>query len=80
MGGDGGSIPRRCEMVKEKKEPEPKNKDQDMVGKWQHCAMSGQALIKPIMSCQLGRYINFTMQSQEIQLNDLIFVKNTSHY
>lgn len=56
MGGDGGSIPRRCEMVKEKKEPEKRNKDQDMVGKWQHCTLSGQVLVKPIMSCRLGRY------------------------
>ena len=55
MGGDGGSIPRRCEMVKEKPKPEQKDKDQDMVGKWQHCAISGQPLVKPIVACRLGR-------------------------
>ena len=59
MGGDGGSIPRRDEVVKVKQAPEKKNKDQDMVGKWQHCALSGQALTKPIMSCALGRFILF---------------------
>lgn len=55
MGGDGGSIPTRDELVKVKKAPEKKNRDQDMVGKWQHCALSGHALTKPIMSCGLGR-------------------------
>ena len=59
MGGDGGSIPRRDEVVKVKQAPEKKNKDQDMVGKWQHCALSGQALTKPIMSCALGRFDYF---------------------
>ena len=57
MGGDGGSIPTRCELVKLKKAAEVKNKDQHMVGKWQHCALSGQTLAKPIMSCRLGRYV-----------------------
>lgn len=58
MGGDGGSIPTRCELVKLKKAAEVKNKDQHMVGKWQHCALSGQTLAKPIMSCRLGRLYN----------------------
>ena len=55
MGCDGGTIPRRCELVREKKKPEKKNKDQDMIGKWQHCALSGQPLVQPIMACGLGR-------------------------
>jgi len=74
MGCDGGTIPRRCEMVREKKKPEQKNKDQDMIGKWRHCALSGQPLVQPIMACGLGRLYN-----KEAVLTHLLESKGTSH-
>merc|ERR1712176_650889 len=60
--------------VKVKKAPERKNKDQDMVGKWQHCALSGQALAKPIMSCGLGR-----LYTKEAVINHLLDKTKKSH-
>ncbi|VDN99108.1 unnamed protein product [Rodentolepis nana] len=58
MGGDGGSIPRRVELVREKKQREKVGKVAADAAKWKHCALSQQPLRQPIVSCQLGRLYN----------------------
>ncbi|KAI8499693.1 Protein RTF2 [Branchiostoma belcheri] len=58
MGCDGGTIPKRDELVRMKKKPEQKDKDADMVAKWQHCALSQEPLRPPIMVCEMGRLYN----------------------
>ncbi|XP_077296312.1 replication termination factor 2 [Arctopsyche grandis] len=55
MGCDGGTIPKRDELVKLKKKPEQKDKDAELAFKWRHCALSQQVLQQPIVACSLGR-------------------------
>lgn len=57
MGGDGGSIPRRDDLVKPKKKPEVVNKEAENVALWKYCALSQDLLVHPIVSCQLGRFV-----------------------
>jgi hypothetical protein len=56
MGCDGGSIPRRDEMVKLKKKAEKADKDVELQARWKYCALSGEELKTPIVACELGRY------------------------
>lgn len=58
MGCDGGTIPRRDELVKQKQKPEQKDKEADLIAKWQHCALSNNKLSTPIVACQIGRLYN----------------------
>ncbi|GLH07243.1 Uncharacterized protein GBIM_12753 [Gryllus bimaculatus] len=58
MGCDGGTIPRRDELVRTKKKPEQKDKDSELSFRWQHCAISQQPLQQPIVACGLGRLYN----------------------
>lgn len=58
MGCDGGTIPTRDELVKTKKKPEQKDKDSVRLYKWQHCHLTQQKLIKPIVACELGFLYN----------------------
>ncbi|XP_078586839.1 replication termination factor 2-like [Branchiostoma floridae x Branchiostoma japonicum] len=58
MGCDGGTIPKRDELVRMKKKPEQKDKNADMVAKWQHCALSQEPLRPPIMACEMGHLYN----------------------
>uniref|UniRef100_U5EYR4 Replication termination factor 2 n=1 Tax=Corethrella appendiculata TaxID=1370023 RepID=U5EYR4_9DIPT len=55
MGCDGGTIPRRDELVRLKKKPEQKDKDSEREFRWKHCALTQQKLQKPIVMCGLGR-------------------------
>ncbi|CAK1601619.1 unnamed protein product [Parnassius mnemosyne] len=55
MGCDGGTIPRRDELVRMKKKPEQKDKDAERAFKWRNCALSQQPLQEPIVACGLGR-------------------------
>ncbi|XP_049873979.1 replication termination factor 2 [Pectinophora gossypiella] len=55
MGCDGGTIPRRDELVRMKKKPEQKDKDAERSFKWRNCALSQQPLQQPIVACGLGR-------------------------
>ncbi|XP_046850572.1 replication termination factor 2-like [Xenia sp. Carnegie-2017] len=54
MGCDGGTIPKRCELVREKKKPEKVDKEIELNAKWFHCAISQQELSEPIVCCELG--------------------------
>nr|XP_022314754.1 protein RTF2 homolog [Crassostrea virginica] len=58
MGCDGGTIPKRDELVKTKKKPEQKDKTADLDAKWKHCAITQEPLREPIMACELGRLYN----------------------
>ncbi|KAK0043938.1 protein RTF2 [Biomphalaria pfeifferi] len=58
MGCDGGTIPKRDELVRTKKKGEKKDKISELAFKWKHCAISQEALVKPIVACELGRLYN----------------------
>jgi hypothetical protein len=58
MGGDGGSIPGRQDLVYTKKRGEQKDKDFHRIYKWQHCAIKQEPLKRPIVSCELGKLYN----------------------
>merc|ERR1712137_578425 len=55
--GDGGSIPKREELVKLKKR---KERDEQNRNKWGLCAFSKQPLVAPIVACKLGYLYNKT--------------------
>ena len=58
MGCDGGTIPRRDEMIRMKKKPEKVDKEFELNAKWFHCAITQQELQSPIVSCELGNIYN----------------------
>eukprot|EP01137_Pigoraptor_chileana_P025546 Opistho-2@7365 len=58
MGCDGGTIPTRGEVVKQKKKPETIDKDILMYAKWLYCALSTEELSTPIVACELGKLYN----------------------
>ena len=74
MGCDGGTIPTRDELVKTKKNPEKKDKDSVRIYKWQHCNLTQDTLVRPIVACELGRLYN-----KEAIIKSLLRRKNV-HY
>jgi hypothetical protein len=58
MGNDGGSIPKRIDLVRAK----AKEVKKDFIGinkmRAKHCAISNQKLSKPIVACRLGYLYN----------------------
>lgn len=58
MGGDGGSIPKRSELVKTSKKKEQADKDMARDAKWSHCAITQRELVKPIVACEMGKLYN----------------------
>ncbi|GAB6022040.1 hypothetical protein CHUAL_006188 [Chamberlinius hualienensis] len=58
MGCDGGTIPKRDELVRTKKKPEQADRDAENIAKWKHCALTQEELKTPIVSCELGRLYN----------------------
>ncbi|KAI9261703.1 Rtf2 RING-finger-domain-containing protein [Sporodiniella umbellata] len=58
MGNDGGSIPRRIELVKEKAKEIKLNPDLERVAQWLTCALSKLPLEQPVVSCGLGKLYN----------------------
>lgn len=59
MGCDGGTIPKRHELVKTAKRPEQKDKDMDRRAKWTTCSITQQALEEPIVACELGKLYKY---------------------
>lgn len=55
MGNDGGTIPRRDELVRMKKKKEKKDKDSELSFRWRHCNITQEPLEEPITACGLGR-------------------------
>lgn len=58
MGCDGGTIPKRDELVRTKKKPEQKDKEAELHCKWRLCASSQEELRSPIVACELGHLFN----------------------
>lgn len=59
MGCDGGTIPKRKEIVKKKEGQSSQGEKQaNLSAKWQFCHLSGLRLKEPIVSCQLGHLYN----------------------
>jgi len=58
MGCDGGTIPRRDELVRTKKKPEKVDRDIENAAKWKYCALTQAALREPVVVCYLGRLYN----------------------
>lgn len=55
MGADGGTIPKRCELVKSKKKKEKIDKNVANAARWRICRLSQEPLKRPIVACPLGR-------------------------
>ncbi|KAI8928709.1 Rtf2 RING-finger-domain-containing protein [Entophlyctis helioformis] len=60
MGCDGGTIPKRDELVKTKKAAERPDAASQTLAAWFHCALSKQPLQEPVVSCGLGKLYNKT--------------------
>lgn len=58
MGCDGGSIPKRTELVKTKQSAEKPNPQAVLEAKWNLCALSKEMLQEPIVGCQMGNMYN----------------------
>ncbi|XP_078092434.1 replication termination factor 2 [Mustelus asterias] len=58
MGCDGGTIPKRHELVKGPKKVEQVDKNAALAARWNYCAISQRPLRKPIVACDLGRLYN----------------------
>ncbi|NWI56791.1 RTF2 protein, partial [Calyptomena viridis] len=58
MGCDGGTIPKRHELVKGPRKVEKVDKVAELVARWFYCALSQEKLCRPIVACELGRLYN----------------------
>lgn len=58
MGCDGGTIPRRSELVKTKQKSETKDHTSHLIFQWRYCNLSQQHLRRPIVTCGLGKLYN----------------------
>ncbi|XP_036387389.1 replication termination factor 2 [Megalops cyprinoides] len=58
MGCDGGTIPKRHELVKGPKKVEKVDKNAELIARWSYCALSQEKLRRPIVTCELGRLYN----------------------
>ncbi|KAM4033684.1 replication termination factor 2 isoform 2-T2 [Anomaloglossus baeobatrachus] len=58
MGCDGGTIPKRHELVKGPKKVEKIDKNAELVARWYYCTLSQEKLKRPIVTCELGRLYN----------------------
>ncbi|KAF3856600.1 hypothetical protein F7725_017323 [Dissostichus mawsoni] len=58
MGCDGGTIPKRHELVKGPKKVEKVDRNAERAAKWKYCALSQEKLRRPIVSCEVGRLYN----------------------
>ncbi|GAA5836791.1 hypothetical protein JCM3766R1_006265 [Sporobolomyces carnicolor] len=58
MGNDGGSIPKRDDLVKTKKKRSREDDKDSRRQRWAFCALSKQPLRQPVVSCPLGKLYN----------------------
>ena len=58
MGNDGGSIPHRREVVKQKKREERMDNFELAKSKSSLCALSKEPLTPPVVACRLGNLYN----------------------
>jgi len=79
MGCDGGSIPTRVELVKQKEKPEQKDPNELNRIKWSTCSYSKELLQEPIVACELGNLFNKEALIQGLLQKTLILDPNFSH-
>ena len=58
MGCDGGTIPKRDELVRQKKKAEVKDKNAAHMATWRYCALKHNALKQPIVADSYGILYN----------------------
>jgi len=58
MGNDGGSIPDRRDLVRNKPKAEQADKANQTRAKWFFCALSKRRLQEPVVACALGKIYN----------------------
>ncbi|CAP37413.1 Protein CBG20397 [Caenorhabditis briggsae] len=58
MGADGGTIPKRCELVQQKKKKEKLDKHVKNATKWRNCQLTQLPLKKPVIACRFGKLYN----------------------
>ncbi|GES78332.1 DUF602-domain-containing protein [Rhizophagus clarus] len=58
MGNDGGSIPKRIELVKEKQKEVRPDQNAMKIATWFYCALSKKPLQDPVVACALGKLYN----------------------
>jgi hypothetical protein len=58
MGNDGGSIPKRIELVKEKQKEVRPDQNAMKIATWFFCALSKRPLQDPVVACALGKLYN----------------------
>jgi hypothetical protein len=58
MGCDGGTIPKRDELVRQKKKAEVKDKNAANMAKWRHCTLKYDTLKRPIVADSHGLLYN----------------------
>lgn len=66
MGCDGGTIPKRNELVKQKRKPEQRDKEAEVENLWRHCALSQEPLQEPIVMCAAGHLYNKTAVIEQL--------------
>lgn len=70
MGNDGGSIPKRDDLVKTKHRGEQVDPQQKESTRWQCCALSKRPLEEPIVSDPLGKLYNKSSVLEYLLDND----------
>lgn len=58
MGGDGGSIPTRADLVKLKDKEKKADPHEQQKIRWSYCTMSNQPLAEPVVADELGNLYN----------------------
>lgn len=58
MGCDGGTIPKRNDLVKQKRKPQEKDKEAALNNLWRYCSLSQEPLREPIVTCAFGHLYN----------------------
>src|SRR5690242_966373 len=72
MGGDGGSIPTRADLVKTKEKEKKADPHEQQRIKWLYCTMSNEPLAEPVVADEFGNLYN-----KEHVLKFLVDKKNT---
>lgn len=76
MGCDGGTIPTRSELVKQKRKPEQKDKTTEQNNRWRYCALSQEPLQEPIVMCTSGHLYNKTAVIEQLLNKTSGHIKN----
>ncbi|XP_058032893.1 replication termination factor 2 [Ahaetulla prasina] len=81
MGCDGGTIPKRHELVKGPRKVEKVDKNAELVAQWYYCTLSQEKLSRPIAACELGRLYNKDAVIEFLldKSSDKVLVEAASH-